>query len=186
MTVQTILNGIPADMLADSMDAMRQKPEMGKYKFRAKNQWIRGTYCTSAIKDFCAGGQEDTSREIPHMLEADEPAVLLGQDHGPNATETLLHALASCVSTAFLYHATAQGVHVDQLEFDVEGDIDLNGFLGLDDNVKSGYQSIRMTCRVQAEASMEKIKELCETAQKRSPVFEMVSQAVPISIILET
>jgi uncharacterized OsmC-like protein len=147
---------------------------------------VDGAHCRSTIQDFRAGGQEDTSRARAHVLEGDEPTTLLGEDKGPNATETLLHALAACLNASFIYHAAAQGIKVHELEFDVEGDIDLNGFLGLNEQVPSNFQQIRVTCRARADAPREKIEELCEYAQKRSPVFNSVSRPVPVHVMLET
>lgn len=172
--------------LSMSINDMKNNPGLGKYKFRASNKWVNGTHCCTAIKSFCAGGKEDTTRKKAHILEADEPAPLLGQDYGPNATEALLYALASCLNTSFICHATAQGVKIDELEFELEGEIDLNGFFGLDESVRNGYQNINVTCKVTADAPKEKLQELCECAQKRSPVFDIVTHEVPVTVKLET
>ncbi|MHC4154626.1 MAG: OsmC family protein [Planctomycetota bacterium] len=186
MAEERIVNGIMVEQLDDCMDGMRDNPELGKYQFRARNKWVNGAHCRSTIQDFRAAGQEDTSRARAHVLEGDEPTTLLGEDHGPNATETLLHALGACLNASFIYHAAAQGIKVQELEFDIEGDIDLNGFLGLNEQVPSNFQQIRVTCRAKADAPQEKIEELCEYAQKRSPVFNSVSRPVPVHVVLET
>ena len=181
MVQQTILNGINTSELSDAMRFMKENPELGKYRFSATHNWIEGTHCQTTIKDFWAGGHVvDTSREREHVIDADEPTSLLGSDHGANATEALLHALASCLSTTFVYHATAQGVQVEEIELQLEGNIDLNGFLGLDDNVRKGYESICVNFMVKADASREKLQELCEYAQMHSPVFDIVSHPVEI------
>jgi uncharacterized OsmC-like protein len=186
MAEERVVNGINVEELNGCMDGMRNNPELGKYQFRAKNRWVNGAHCRSTIQDFGAGGQEDTSRARAHVLEGDEPTTLLGEDNAPNATETLLHALAACLNTSFIYHAAARGIKVHELEFDVEGDIDLNGFLGLNEQVPSNFQQIRVTCRVKADAPQEQIEELCEYAQKRAPVFSSVSRPVPVHVMLET
>ena len=116
------------------------------------------------------------------MLEGDEPPVLLGENAGPNAVETILHALASCLAVGF---AAAQGITVEDLEFDPEGDIDLHGFLGLSDTVQPGYQGIRLTYRVNSDAPREKLEALCEYVQKTSPVLDIIRNPVPVSITLE-
>ena len=184
MQQQKILNGLVVQELADSIDGLKDNPELGKFKFRAKNKWIGGAHCMSVINDFSAAGQE-CLRSNPHILEAGEPEELLGRDKGPNATEALLHALASCLNASFIYHATAAGVKVDDLEFEMEGDIDINGFFGTDKDVRNGFESIRVICRVKADASPEKLQQLCELAQRRSPVFDTVTHPVPVSVELE-
>ena len=118
-------------------------------------------------------------------IEGDEPVVLMGSDEGANATEALLHALGACLNASFIYHATDQGVHVDELQIDLEGQLDLNGFLGLNENVRNGFESICVIFKVKADAPREKIEELCEYAQKRSPVFDMVTHPVPVHVKLE-
>ncbi len=180
------INQIDVKRLQEVMGQFRHSPELGKYQFRAKNKWVSGAHSHSVIKDFQAGGQEDTSREDAHILIADEPTSLLGGDLGANATETLLHALGACLNASFIYHAANQGVEVEQLEIELEGDLDLNGFLGIDENVPSNFQQIRVKFKVKADASEEKIQELCEYAQKRSPVFNSISKPVPITVTLET
>ncbi len=185
MVEQTILNGLNSSELCDVIGCVKENPVSGKYRFRAAHNWIDGGHCQTSIKDFWAGGHEDTSRQKTHVIEADEPVVLLGHDNGANATEGLLHALASCLSTSFIYHATAQGVKVEELALDLEGEIDLNGFLGLDESVRNGYESICVNFKVKADAPREKIAELCEYAQKRSPVFDIVSHPVDVSVKLE-
>ncbi|HEG44506.1 MAG TPA: OsmC family peroxiredoxin [Phycisphaerales bacterium] len=185
MTTQTTLNGLNAADLKDAITGVEHDPGLGKYTFRAVNKWVDGAHCSTAIKDFKAAGQEDTSRSQPHLLHADEPTCLLGTDSGPNATEALLHALASCLNAAFIYHATAQGVKIDELEFQLEGNLDINGFLGIDESVRNGFESIQITCRVKSDAPVEKLQELCEYAQKRSPVFDIVTHETPVTVRLE-
>lgn len=186
MAGQKMLNGLDVEKLQECKNELKINPSLGEYKFRVKNEWVEGAHCRTTIKDFWAGGAEDTSRERAHVLEGDEPVSLLGEDHGPNATEALLHALGACLNASFIYHAADQGVKVEKLEFEIEGELDLNGFLGIDENVPSNFQQIRVKCKVKADASREKLEELCEYAQKRSPVFNSVSRPVPIDVTLES
>jgi uncharacterized OsmC-like protein len=98
-----------------------------------------------------------------------------------------LHALASCLNTTFVYYAAAQGIKLEELEFQLEGDLDLQGFLGIAPHkVRNGFQNIRVICKVKADAPKEKLEELCRLAQMRSPVFDIVTNSVPVSIKLET
>lgn len=184
MPQQRVLNGVDVEKLKGAMDTMRSDPEAAKLRHRAHNKWVDGAHARTVITGFSLGGQEH-SRARAFALDSDEPAPLLGEDHGPSATEALLYALASCLNTTFIYHASARGVKVDELEIDLEGELDLRGLLDLSDQVRNGYQQIRATFRVRADAPREQIEELVEMAQKHSPVFDMVTHATPVSAALE-
>lgn len=185
MTQDKFVNGLNVDLLNKSMDDMRSDPTLGKFVFKANNEWIDGAHCRSTIKDFDASNEPDVSRHTIHVLESDEPAALLGQDYAPNATETLLHALAACLNASVIYHAAAQGIRVEELEFEIQGHLDLNGFLGVDEEVPSNFGHIEVKCKVKADATIEQMQELCEYAQKRSPVFNTVIKPVPVNVTLE-
>jgi uncharacterized OsmC-like protein len=129
--------------------------------------------------------QEDTSRTKPFILDADEPDVLLGEDHGANPVKYVLHALAACVTTALVYHAAAHGIRIDEVEPRLEGDLDLRGFLGISDEVRNGYENIRMTFRVKADVPDDQLEELCQMGPRFSPVFDIITNRVPVSVRLE-
>jgi uncharacterized OsmC-like protein len=186
MANQNIVNGVNLDQLFGTINAIRESPGLAKFKFRASNKWINGGHNRTTIKDFYGAGGEDTSRAQPFVLDNDEPAVLLGADQGANPVEQALHALAGCLTTSLVYHAAAQGIKIDEVESSFEGDLDLHGFLGLSDRVRNGYENIRVTFKIKADASEEKLRELCELARKRSPVFDIISNPTPISVRLET
>ncbi len=181
----TMVNGVDVDALKSAMEVVRENAEAGNVRFRARNRWVYGAHCATTIQDFSMGGQEDTSRAIPFTLEADEPGVLLGFDNGPNATEMALAALASCLNATFIYNAAAKGIEIDELQIDMEGSLDLRGFLGLSDEVRNGYEVINVTFRVKSDASEDQIKELAELAQKRSPVFDIVTHETPVKVNVE-
>ena len=185
MSEQKRVNGIDVDQLDQCMDDVSCDPQVAQYTFHAKNLWDDGSRCHTIIRDFQAGGQEDHSRQRAHVLEADEPTGLLGSDQAANATEALLHALGACLNASFIYHAASQGIEIDQLEFDLHGDLDLRGFLGVNESVPSNFQQIRVTCRVKSNAPAEKLEELFEYAQKRSPVFNSVTRPIPVDVKLQ-
>lgn len=185
MAVQTHLNGVNVDQLVDTINLIKNQPELAKFKFRARTEWVDGGHSRTKIQSFYGAGQEDTSRNKPFILEGDEPPVLLGENHGPNAVETVLHALTSCITVGFIYNAAAQGITVEELEFDVEGNVDLHNFLGLSDEVRPGYENIRLTYKVKADAPEEKLKELCDYVQKTSPVLDVIRNPVPVSVSME-
>lgn len=130
-----------------------------------------------------AAGGEDTTRSRPFVYDNDEPPVLLGENRGANPVEYLLHGLAGCVTTTFVYYAAANGVQIESLESTLEGDIDLRGLLGVAP-VNAGYQNIRITMKVKSNAPDAKLEELAVLAQRRSPVFNSVSKPVPVSVTI--
>jgi uncharacterized OsmC-like protein len=182
MSEQKIVNGVNVSQLFNTIDAINDQPGIAKFQFRASNTWVNGGHNRTTIKDFYGAGQEDETRTKPFVLEADEPPILLGTDQGANPVEYVLTALAGCLTTSLVYHAAAQGIKIDAVETRFEGDLDLRGFLGLSENVRNGYENIRVTFKIKADAPEEKLKELVELAQKRSPVFDIVSNPVPVSV----
>lgn len=185
MVTQMGLNGVNVDQLVGTVNAIKADPGLARFKFRATSDWIDGGHSRTAIQGFYGAGQEDTSRTRPFYMEGDEPPVLLGTNTAPNAVEAVLHALASCLAVGFVYNAAAQGIKVDSLRFNLEGDLDLHGFLGLSDKIRPGFQNIRLSYRVKANAPREKIIELCEYVQKTSPVLDIIRNPVPVTVTME-
>ena len=131
---------------------------------------------------FYGAGQEDTTRTHAFTLDAGEPPILLGSDTGPNPAEALLHALAACLTTSLVYVAAARGVRLTAVESTLEGDMDVRGALGLSDEVRNGFERVRVTFNVPGDATPEKLRELVERAQQRSVVFDMVTHGVPVQV----
>jgi uncharacterized OsmC-like protein len=187
MTTETIstVNGVNVEQLQGTIAAIRQNPALARFQFRAHNEWIGGGGSRTSIQGFYGAGQEDASRSRPFLLEGDEPPVLLGGNAAPNAVEAVLHALASCLAVGMAYNAAAQGIHLESLEFDLEGDLDLRAFLGLTDEVRPGYESVRLVYRVKSDAPREKIVALCDHVQKTSPVLDILCNPVPVTVQLQ-
>lgn len=177
-------NGVDVDQLTQTVQAIQEAPDLAHFQFRARNEWTQGGHSRTTIQSFHGAGQEDRSRSEAFTLEGDEPPVLLGTNRAPNAVEAVLHALASCLSVGFVYNAAAQGIQVDSLDFDLEGDLDLHGFLGLSREVRPGYEGIRVRYRVKADAPREKIEELCAYVQRTSPVLDILRNPVPVTVEL--
>jgi uncharacterized OsmC-like protein len=181
---ETLRNGVDTDRLFATLDAIGAQPEIAAFQFRAVNRWIAGAHNRSTIKDFRGAGGEDTSRAEAFVLDAGEPAVLLGTDTGPNPAEHLLHALAACLTTSLVYVAAARGVRLSEVSSTLEGDIDLRGALGMARDVRNGYQGIRVSFRVRGDAPPEKLREVLERARARSAVFDVVAHGVPVTVDL--
>lgn len=176
-----MVNGIEVEALSETVTAIKQDPELGVAQFRAINKWMGGNHNRTTVTDFYGAKQD-----IPHArqfdLDADEPAILAGNDYGANPVEHLLHALASCVTTSMVAHAAVRGIPVRSVESIVEGDINLNGYLGLSDDVPRGYTALRVRFEVDADPKYH--GRLLELA-KYSPVFNTITNSAPVDISLE-
>jgi len=179
-TINTV-NGINMAVLKETIQAIQQNPELGSCKFRARNKWVGGNHNCTIIDDFYGAGQEQRHKQ-PFELHDDEPAILAGEDRGANPVEHLLNALAGCMTTSMVAHAAVRGIHIEQLESELEGDIDLNGFLGLDNNVPKGYTNIRIKFKVKADVNnLERLKRLTEY----SPVYNTLLHGVNVDVEVE-
>jgi uncharacterized OsmC-like protein len=182
LTTQTrTINGVDVNQLSGTVDQIRATPGLARFKFQISNQWLQGGHNCSTVKGF-HGAMQDIAHAVTFRLDADEPAILLGEDRGANAGEYLLHALAACVTTAMVYHAAARGIQIQEVESEIAGDIDLRGFLGLDKNVRNGFQGIRMAFRIKADVSDAQLEELARLGPQFSPVFDSVTNGVPVTI----
>lgn len=185
MAEEKVVNGINIEQLESTIKAIDDKSDIAKFRFRASNKWVNGGHNRSTVKDFYGAGQEDTSRTKPFVFDADEPPVLLGENNGANPVEYVLTGLSACLTTSLIAHAAARGIKIDEVESKLEGDLDVRGFLGMSDDVRNGYENIRVKFKVKGDAPQEKLQELVELAQKRSPVFDIVTNSVPVSVELE-
>ena len=181
-SVQTERNGIDLSQMAGTVAALQANPTLARFEFRARNRWIGGGENRSVIKDFYGAGQEDPSRENAFEFTNGEPPVLLGHNEGANPVEFLLHALAGCVTTTTVLHATARGIEIESLSTRLVGGIDLQGLLGLAD-VPAGYQGIRIEMDIRAKnASDAELDDLVAFAQAHSPVCNTVCRPVPVTV----
>jgi len=180
-TITEIINGVNVDRLGGMIQTVQQNPNLGSFQFRAKNRWMTGGHNCSTIQSFYGAGQEYTTRKKPFVLDSDEPPVLLGTDQGANPYEFVLHALAAGLTTSLVYHAAARGIHLESVESTLEGDLDIQGFLGLSDKVRRGYKEIRVHFAIKSNAPAEQLNELI----RFSPVLDIVSNPVPVSIQID-
>jgi uncharacterized OsmC-like protein len=184
MAPETKVNGVNIDQLFSTIDLLKGKPDLAKFKFRATNKWLGGTHSHATVKDFYGPGKEDTSR-APVSFDLDEPEVLLGTNQGTNPVEYLLVALSGCITTALVAHASAKKIPLRSVESRFEGDIDLRGFLGISQEVPVGYQEIRVYFKIDADISDEQKEELVRMGEKYSPVANTIKSATPVSVQLD-
>src|SRR5215470_6969026 len=178
-------NGVDTATLFATLDAVKQAPEAARFQFRARNEWLSGTHNRSTIADYFGVGEE-RAHERTFVFDADHPAVLVGQDHGPTPVEFVLHALASCLTAGLANIAAARGVRLTEVRSTVSGDIDLNGILGLNPDVRNGYEKITVRFSVKGDAPAEKLREIVEQSQARSAVYDVITNQVPVTIEVTT
>ena len=183
---ETTRNGVDTEQLFGTLDLIKEQPELAKFQFRASNRWLGGAHNRSTIKGFYAAGGEDTSRDEAFQIDAGEPAILLGTDTGANPAEYLLHALAACLTTSIVYVAAARKVELTSVESTLTGDMDVRGALGVSDEPRNGFERIGVSFRVSGNAPDEKLREVVERAAKRSAVYDMVTNGVPVAVDVTT
>ena len=180
----TVQNGVNVDQLVGTVKAIQGTPSLARFKFRTTSRWGGGAKSTTAAKSFYGAGQEDVSRTQSFSMEGDEPPVLLGSNTAPNAVEALMAALSGCMTVSFIYPAAAQGIKVHSLEYSMEGDVDLQGFLKLSESVRPGLQNLRVTARVKADAPRATVQALLDHALATSPVLDCLRNPVRVDVSL--
>ena len=185
MTTMTVRNGVDVDRLVQTIGAIGEDPSIGRFTFKTRTTWEDGAASRSEFHAFDHMGQ-GTSHATVHTLTGDEPEVLLGTDSGPNAVELALAALGFCYSTGFVYNAAARGYELEELSFEIEGDLDLRNFVGISDGPRPGFTEIRVRTRARARnASREELEELCRYVQDTSPVRDILANPVPVTTSIE-
>jgi uncharacterized OsmC-like protein len=179
-----VRNGVDTATLFATLDAVKGDTDLAKFQFRATNRWLNGTHNQSTIHGFHGAKQEMTHRE-PFTFDADHPPVLVGTDNGPTPVEYLLHALAACLTAGIANIAAARGITLTEVSSTVEGDIDLLGILGLSDEVRNGYEQIKVSFNVRGD-DPEKLRTVVEQSRRRSAVFDVLTNGVPVSIQVST
>lgn len=183
-SAKAMMNGLDTAKLTETVAGIQADPKLARFEFRASNRWIMGAENRSTIQGFYGAGREDDSRREPWTFTNGEPPVLLGKNEGANPVEFLLHAIAGCVTTTTVAHATARGINIESISTELSGDVDLLGFLGLDESVPAGFQKIRIKMRIKADCGDKELEDLVRFAQTHSPTASTVSRPVPIELTI--
>jgi len=178
------VNGVAVEKIFETVDAIKNNNEIAKFRFKATNKWVNGAENRTTINEFY-GACKTHTRSKPFEIVKDEHPVLLGQDQGPNPVEYLLAGLAGCLTTSLVYHAAAKGIKIDKIESTLEGNLDLRGFLQMDENVNPGYEGIQVNFKIESDAPKETLQELVELAKKSSPVCNTVTKPTPVNVSLD-
>jgi len=177
----TVDNGVNIEALRGAREALTAAPEAAQFQWRATCEWVRGTHSRSTISDFSGLGQEHAHREL-FSVEADHPQVFASEDNGPTPPEIVLAALASCLTAGVATVATQRGVQLNSVSATVEAGMDLQGILGIDGDVRNGFDSINVTYKIDADAPREDIEAIVAQSQKRSAVFDAVANPTTINV----
>lgn len=171
-------NGVDVGQLGETVDAISDDPDVGRFAFRAETEWTDALKSETTIDEFDQAGERIRTREF--RIEGDEPEQILGERTAPNAVELLLAALGSCLSVGYAAHAAGMGIELDDLRFELDGDVDLRGFLGIDEGVRPGFEGVRCTAYVRSDASDDELEALREVVESTSPLIDSVTNEVPL------
>jgi uncharacterized OsmC-like protein len=177
-----ILNGLNMEALVGTVDAIKADPTLADFEFRATNRWVSGGENRSRIQGFYGAGCEDDSRNEAFEFTNGEPPVLLGNNEGANPVEFLLHALAGCVTTTTVLHAAARSIRINEISTELNGRIDVEGLLDLDDGAYPGYESITIRMNIDADCSEQELDELVQFAANHSPVRDTICRPVSVNV----
>jgi len=175
-----LVNGIDTNQVVSLVTKVAEDEAYGKFQFRANNQWIHGSRNRTSIQGFFAGGKEDTSRIEALTVDADQPFFLAGKNTAPNSVEHYLHSLTSCLTTTLSYHASVQGIELNEVNVCAEGDMNVRGYFGVSNEINRGFECIRVNMEVKSPADAETLT----TLAMYSPVYEMVSRGVPVDFTM--
>jgi len=185
MTTQTtgtkVDNGVNVEALLGAREALDAAPEAAQFKWRTTCEWVNGTHCRSTVDGFFGLGEEQT-REDSFTVETDHPEVFAAEDLAPTPVEVVLSGLAGCLMGGVAAVAQHRGIQLHSVKATVEGDMDLQGILGIDDEVRNGFGNIRVHFEVDADATEDEIKALVAQAQKRSAVFDVITNPTNVFV----
>ena len=177
----TVDNGVNIEALRGARQALTDAPEAARFQWRANCEWVRGTHSRTTVTDFSGLGQEHAHRQA-FAFEADHPEIFASEDNGATPTEIVLAALASCLTAGVATIATNRGVQLHSVKATVEAGMDLQGILGIDGDVRNGFDSIKVTYDIDADASRADIEAIVAQSQKRSAVFDVVTNPTTVRV----
>lgn len=181
MSEATVNNGVNVGALLEAREALREMPEAAQFKWRASCKWQNGTHSRTTIQNFFGLGQEQKHKTEFHF-EADHPEVFASEDLGATPVEVVLAGLASCLTAGVAAVAQNRGIQLRSVEAELEGSMDIQGILGVDGDVRNGYNDIKVKFNIDADASQEDIEALVAQSQKRSAVYDVITNPTDVSV----
>jgi uncharacterized OsmC-like protein len=180
-TIDNIDNGVNVQALLDAREAVAGAPEAAQFKWRASSSWQHGVHSKTTIENFFGLGEEQ-SHKTESSFDADHPAVFAAEDNGITPIEYLLVGLTSCLTAGVASVAQNRGIQLRSVEATVEGSHDIRGILGADSDVRNGFNDVKVTFDIDADASREDIEALVAQSQKRSAVFDVITNPTNVSV----
>lgn len=180
-TPANVDNGVNVEALLGAREALDAAPEAAQFKWRTGCEWVNGTHSRSTVSGFFGLGEEQ-ARSKDFTIESDHPEVFAAEDHAATPVEIVLSGLASCLTAGVAAVAQHRGIQLHSVKATLEGDMDLQGILGIDDDVRNGFGNIRVNFTVDADASEDEIKALVAQSQKRSAVFDIVTNPTNVFV----
>ena len=177
----TINNGVNVEALLAAREALKDAPEAAKFRWRASCQWQNGTHSRTSVKGFHGLGEEQ-QHKTEFSFDADHPEVFASEDLGATPIEFVLVGLASCLTAGVASVAQNRGIQLRSVKANLEGSMDLYGILGIDGDVRNGYDDIKVSFDIDADASKEDIEALVAQSQKRSAVFDVVTNPTNVTV----
>ena len=181
MALSTVNNGVNVQALLDAREALKGAPGATKFTWKASSTWKKGTHSTTTIQQFHGLGQ-DQSHKKAFSFDADHPEIFAAEDNSITPVEFLLVGLASCLTAGIAAVAQNRGIQLRSVEADVEGTMDIQGILGMDADVRNGYDGIKVTFKIDADASRKDIEALVAQPQKRSAVYDAITNPTNVSV----
>jgi uncharacterized OsmC-like protein len=179
--IPAVDNGVNVEALLGARQALTDAPPAAQFQWRASCEWIKGTHSRTTFSGFSGLGAEHTHRQ-DFTVDADHPEVFASEDNGATPAEIVLGALAACLTGGIASVATHRGVQLRSVTATIEGDMDLQGILGIDSDVRNGYDGIKVTYAIDADASKADIEAIVAQSQKRSAVFDIVANPTMIQV----
>jgi uncharacterized OsmC-like protein len=182
-TMKTAANGVNTEALIGARSAFEEMPEAASFTFRSTCDWQEGTYSSNAINGYFGLGQNH-ERKQTFRIDADHPEVFAAADRAPTPPEIVLAALASCLTGSIAAVAQHRGIQLHKMRATVEGDIDVRGILGMDLDVRNGFSNIRVAFDIDADATEDELRALVAQGQKRSAVFDILTNPTNVHVTL--
>jgi uncharacterized OsmC-like protein len=181
MAQTKVNNGVNVDALLAAREALKGAPEAAKFTWRASCKWQNGTHSKTNVDEFFGLGQEQKHRTT-YSFDADHPEIFASEDNGATPVEFVLVGLASCLTAGVAAVAQNRGIQLRSVEAKLEGSMDIQGILGIDSDVRNGYDDIKVTFVIDADASKKDIEALVAQSQKRSAVYDIITNPTNVSV----
>ena len=181
MTMATVNNGVNVQALLDAREALKGAPEAAKFTWRASCKWQTGTYSKTNLRGFFGLGQEQ-QHKTETSFEADHPEIFAAEDRGITPIEYVLVGLASCLTAGVAAVAQNRGIQLRSVESKLEGTMDIRGILGIDSDVRNGYDDVKVTFKIDADATKQEIEAIVAQSQKRSAVYDVITNPTNVTV----